>query len=111
MSGSWIMPWRELASEDYRACEFNLLFSYPLSVGEDFSSPNLDLFFPTGSMDGALLPVTFNITDDGAFEKDHSFNVSIVEVEDNVEIAPPSTAIVTILDDEGYTGLSIAGPH
>ena len=70
-------------------------------MGEDFSSPNLDLFFPVNSMDGDLLPVTFNITDDEAFEKDHSFNVSIVEAEDNVEITPPSTAIVTILDDEG----------
>lgn len=70
-------------------------------MGDDFSSPSLDLFFPANSSDGALLPVTFNITDDAAFEKDHSFNVSIVDVEDNVNIVPPSTAIVTILDDEG----------
>lgn len=73
-------------------------------MGIDFTAPALDeLFFPVGSGPGALLPVVFNIEDDRIFEKDHSFTVTIISVEDNVVIKEPSNVTVTIEDDEGMT--------
>ena len=71
-------------------------------MGTDFTAPTLDeLFFPVNSGDGTLLPVTFGITDDDIFEKDHAFTVAITSTEDNVNIEEPSNVSVTIEDDEG----------
>ena len=75
-------------------------------MGTDFTAPALDeLFFPVNSGDGTLLPVTFNITDDSIFEKDHAFTVAIISTEDNVDIVDPSNVTVTIEDDEGMCAL------
>ena len=71
-------------------------------MGTDFTAPALDeLFFPANSGNGSLLPVTFNITDDNIFEKDHAFTVAIISTEDNVNIEEPSNVTVIIEDDEG----------
>ena len=81
--------------------DISLLF---IAVGTDFTAPALDeLFFPANSGNGSLLPVTFNITDDNIFEKDHAFTVAIVSTEDNVNIEEPSNVTVTIEDDEGIS--------
>lgn len=78
---------------------YSVLFLIP--AGEDFNAPNLAVSFPIGSVNFGLLPVTFSITDDNAFEKDHSFTVGIVSVEDNVVIGAQSTTTVTIIDNDG----------
>lgn len=70
-----------------------------LAVNQDFTAPSLDIYFPTNSADSAVLPLTFNITDDMIFEKDETFQLQIVEAEDNVNI-DSTPAVVTIVDDE-----------
>lgn len=67
-------------------------------MGKDFVAPALDVSFPMGSSNGAVLPITFNIIDDDAYEKDHSFSVDVFLATANVNAGASTN--VTIVDNE-----------
>lgn len=66
------------------------------------------LYFPVGSVDGAMLCLNFSIDDDQIFEKDDNFTIHIGSTEENVNIGPINYTRVLVIDNEGIRPYRIA---
>ena len=87
----------------------------PLGAGTDFLTPaasDLIVTFPEGSVNGASDCFQIEILDDGDFEGDHEFGLSIMSVSP-AGIAAPFAGIaqVTIMDNDGKLLTQIAPTH
>ena len=70
--------------------------------GQDFEIPgDLDLVFPTGSVNGETECIIISIIDDDNFEGFHSFEVDIEEINPPVITVAAGVGVVTISDEDG----------
>ena len=75
-------------------------------AGVDYISVSSNQTFPSGSTNNATRCINISISEDQAFEGDHTFTV-ILTTDDTSIMLGTTVTVITIIDDDGWLKLCI----